>query len=135
MTVEGFDHVAITVTDVERTLDWYERVMGAQRLHHDLFLAGTIPVALLQIGSSRLSVHRADAPAAPHARVPTPGSADLCFRWSGTIDGARSAIETAGVKVVEGPVPRPASSGAMGSSVYCIDPDGNLVELLCVEWD
>ena len=43
--------------------------------------------------------------------------------------GARLVIDG---EVVDGPVPRPASTGAMGQSVYCRDPDGNLVELLTV---
>jgi catechol 2,3-dioxygenase-like lactoylglutathione lyase family enzyme len=133
MPVEGLDHVAITVADVEATLDWYERALGAERLHHDLFVSGAIPIALLQVGGSRLSVHRSEAPAAPHAEAPTPGSADLCFRWSGAIEEAVAALDAAGVEVVDGPVPRPASNGTMGQSVYCRDPDGNLVELLSVD--
>jgi catechol 2,3-dioxygenase-like lactoylglutathione lyase family enzyme len=133
MPVEGLDHVAITVADVEVTLDWYERALGAERLHHDLFLSGAIPIALLQVGGSRLSVHPASAPAAPHALAPTPGSADLCFRWSGPMEDAAAALAAAGVEVVEGPVPRPAANGQMGQSVYCRDPDQNLVELLSVD--
>jgi catechol 2,3-dioxygenase-like lactoylglutathione lyase family enzyme len=132
MAVEGLDHLAITVADVEATLDWYERALGAERLHHDLFVSGAIPIALLQVGGSRLSVHPAAAPARPHAVVPTPGSADICFRWSGPVSGALEALAAAGGEVEEGPVPRPASNGEMGESVYCRDPDGNLVELLTI---
>jgi catechol 2,3-dioxygenase-like lactoylglutathione lyase family enzyme len=128
--VDHIDHIALTVVDIEATLEWYEKVLGAERLHYELFRTGAIPVALLQVGGARLSVHLASAPAAPHARVPTPGSADLCFRWRGPIESAVAAIESAGVEVIEGPVPRPANNGEMGQSVYCIDPDGNLVELL-----
>jgi len=135
MSVAGvahLDHIALTVADVETTLTWYERVLGAERLHHDLFTSGAIPIAMLQIGGSRLSIHRAESPSAPHARVPTPGSADLCFRWTGSIDSAIAAIEAGGASVIEGPVPRPASNGETGRSVYCIDPDGNLIELLAL---
>lgn len=128
--VDHIDHIALTVANVEATLEWYEQVLGAERLHYELFRTGAIPIALLQVGGARLSVHLASAPAAPHARVPTPGSADLCFRWRGPIESAVAAIESAGVEVIEGPVPRPANNGEMGQSVYCIDPDGNLVELL-----
>lgn len=128
--VEGLDHVAITVTDVDVTLDWYERVLGAERLHEDLRLAGTIPIALLQVGGSRLSVHRAEAPAAPHAATPTPGSADLCFRDRRSASQIVAHLDAVGVMVVDGPVPRPASNGELGTSVYVRDPDRNLVELL-----
>jgi catechol 2,3-dioxygenase-like lactoylglutathione lyase family enzyme len=131
--VAGFDHVAITVADVDATLAWYERVLGAEPLHLDLWREGTLPIALLQVGASRMSVHPASAPAAPHAEVPTPGSADLCFRFDGPVDEILAMLDAAGVAVVDGPVPRPASNGAPGASVYFRDPDGNLLELLTVD--
>ena len=133
MPIEGFDHVAITVADVDATIDWYERVLGAEPLHLDLWRAGRMPVALLQIGASRLSVHPAAAPAAPHARTPTAGSADLCFRFVGPVTEILALLDAAGVAVVDGPVPRPASNGERGTSVYFRDPDGNLLELLTLD--
>jgi catechol 2,3-dioxygenase-like lactoylglutathione lyase family enzyme len=132
-TVAGLDHVAITVADVPATLDWYARVLGATPMLLEEFLAGTVPIAMLQIGASRLSVHPAAKPAAPHALVPTAGSADLCFRWSGPIASAVAALTAAGVAVEEGPVPRPAADGVRGSSVYFRDPDSNLLELLSTD--
>jgi catechol 2,3-dioxygenase-like lactoylglutathione lyase family enzyme len=130
MPIEGLDHVAITVADVDATIDWYVRVLGAEPLHLDLWRAGTIPIALVQIGASRLSIHPASAPAAPHARLPTAGSADLCFRFAGPVDEILAMLTAAGADVVDGPVPRPASNAQPGTSVYFRDPDGNLLELL-----
>ena len=85
------------------------------------------------MGASRLSVHPAAAPAAPHADAPTPGSADLCFRFDGPVAEILALLERAHVEVVDGPVPRPAASGEFGSSVYFRDPDGNLLELLTLD--
>ena len=133
MPVRALDHLAITVADVDRTLRFYERVLGAESLYEELFREGRIPVAMLQVGGSRLSVHPAAKPAAPHARVPTAGSADVCFRFDGPIADAKAMLEDAGVDVVLGPVPRPAADGAMGQSVYFTDPDGNLLELLSTD--
>ncbi len=135
MPIEGFDHVAITVADVDATVDWYHRVLAAEPLYRDLWLAGTMPVALLQVGAARLSVHPAAAPAAPHAQAPTPGSADLCFRFDGPVSRIFELLDAAGVAVEDGPVPRPASSGERGTSVYFRDPDGNLLELLTLHDD
>jgi catechol 2,3-dioxygenase-like lactoylglutathione lyase family enzyme len=131
--VSGFDHVAITVADVDATLAWYEQVLGAEPLHVDLWREGKLPVALLQVGGSRLSVHPARAPAAPHADAPTPGSADLCFRFDGPVAEILALLAAADVPVVDGPVARPASNGEPGTSVYFRDPDGNLLELLTLE--
>jgi len=128
--VLGFDHVAITVADVDATVDFYVRVLGADPLFLDRWKSGELPVALLQIGGARLSVHPAAAPAAPHATVPTPGSADLCFRYDGPVSGILARLAEHDVTVVDGPVPRPASDGSRGTSVYFRDLDGNLLELL-----
>ena len=135
MPIEGFDHVAITVADVDATVAWYQRVLGAEPLHWDLWQAGKLPIALLQVGASRLSVHPAAAPAAPHAAAPTPGSADLCFRFAGPVADILALLHEAGVAVEEGPVPRPAANGEFGSSVYFRDPDDNLLELLTLTTD
>jgi catechol 2,3-dioxygenase-like lactoylglutathione lyase family enzyme len=133
MPIAGLDHVAITVQDIPTTIEWYERVLGAQALHLDAWRAGRIPVVLLQLGGARLSVHDAAAPAAPHATTPTPGSADICFRFHGPIEEAAAMFANAGVDIVEGPVPRPAADDTRGVSIYCRDPDGNLVELLTTD--
>jgi len=133
MPVRGLDHVAITVADVERTLAFYRRALGAVVLYEDLWRAGRIPVVILQLGASRLSVHGAAQPAKPHARAPTAGSADLCFRWDGPLDAAAAQLAAAGVAVEEGPVPRPAADGKAGASLYFRDPDGNLLELLSTD--
>lgn len=132
MSVQGYDHVALTVADVNATIEFYERVLGAELCFADRWRAGAMPVAIIQIGGCRMSLHPASAPAKPHALAPTPGSADLCFRWSGPIETAVAALTAAGVAVEEGPVPRPANNGAMGLSVYFRDPDQNLLELLTI---
>ena len=131
--LRGLDHVAITVADIERTLAFYRRVLGADALYEDLWRAGNLPVVILQLGASRLSVHAAASPASPHARLPTPGSADLCFRWDGPLDAAARQLAAAGVAIEAGPVPRPAADGVPGASLYFRDPDGNLLELLSTD--
>lgn len=133
MPVRGLDHVALTCVDVEATLAFYKRVLGATTHFEDLWRAGKIPVAILQVGASRLSVHDAASPGEPRARVATPGSEDMCFRFDGPIGEAVKLLEENAVEIVEGPVPRPAADGANGQSVYFRDPDGNLVELLSTD--
>jgi catechol 2,3-dioxygenase-like lactoylglutathione lyase family enzyme len=121
------------VADVEATLAFYRRVLDAKPLYDDLWRAGKIPVVLLELPGCRLSVHAASAPARPHAAAPTPGSADLCFRWRGAIESAVARLERCGVAIEEGPVPRPAADGSPARSVYFRDPDGNLLELLTTD--
>ncbi len=131
--ISGFDHLAITCNDVDASIAFYSSVLGAELLLADLWHERKMPVAIMQIGSNRLSLHETAAPAKPHAQSPTPGSVDLCFRWVGPIDGAVSHLAQHDVAVVEGPVPRPASNGERGQSVYFRDLDGNLLELLTLD--
>jgi catechol 2,3-dioxygenase-like lactoylglutathione lyase family enzyme len=133
MSVRGLDHVAITCADLEVTLEFYKRVLGAESHFEDLWREGKIPVVLLQVGASRLSVHDAASPAKPHAQVPTPGSEDMCFRWDGSIGEAEALLRSHDIEIVLGPVPRPAADGSPGESVYFRDPDGNLLELLTTD--
>ena len=133
MSVRGLDHVAITCADIEATLGFYKRVLGAETHYEDLWREGKIPVVLLQVGGSRLSVHDAASPAEPHASTPMPGSEDMCFRWDGPIEEAEALLRNNDVEIVLGPVPRPAADGGAGQSVYFRDPDGNLVELLTTD--
>lgn len=130
MHVTGLDHVAITVADVDASIAWYARVAGAELLHADAWRSGSMPVALVQVGASRLSLHPAAAPASPHATVPTAGSGDICFGVADPIDDVLTWLRGLEVEVVEGPVPRPAATGVRGTSVYVRDPDGNLIEFL-----
>jgi catechol 2,3-dioxygenase-like lactoylglutathione lyase family enzyme len=128
--ISGFDHLAITCNDVDASIDFYARVLGAELLLAEQWRSRQMPVAIMQIGANRLSLHQAAAPAKPHAQAPTPGSVDLCFRWEGPITAAVDHLAAQGVAVIEGPVGRPASNGERGTSVYFRDLDGNLLELL-----
>lgn len=128
--ISGFDHLTITCNDVDASIDFYARVLGAELLLGELWHSRQLPVAIMQIGANRLSLHQAAAPASPHAQAPTPGSVDLCFRWEGPIAAAVDHLAAQGVAVIEGPVGRPASNGERGTSVYFRDLDGNLLELL-----
>jgi catechol 2,3-dioxygenase-like lactoylglutathione lyase family enzyme len=128
--ISGFDHLAITCNDVDASIDFYTRVLGAELLLAEQWRSRQMPVAIMQVGANRLSLHQAAAPARPHAQAPTPGSVDLCFRWEGPISAAVDHLAVNDVEVIEGPVGRPASNGERGTSVYFRDLDGNLLEFL-----
>jgi catechol 2,3-dioxygenase-like lactoylglutathione lyase family enzyme len=133
MPIRGLDHVAITCVDIEKTLVFYKNVLSAETHYEAEWRAGKIPVVIIQVGQSRMSIHDAASPAKPHANLPTPGSEDVCFRFDGPITEAEALLASHGVEVIEGPVPRPAADGTLGQSVYFRDPDGNLLELLSTD--
>ena len=61
-----------------------------------------------------------------------PGSLDLCFIASVSLDEVVKNFEKAKIRVIEGPVARTGAMGRM-RSVYVRDPDLNLVEVSVYE--
>lgn len=122
MRITGIDHVVLTVASVEASVDFYSRVLGL-----DVVTFGRGRTAL-RLGDQKINLHPADAPIAPHAARPAPGSADLCLVVVGEPDDAVARLADCGVPVELGPVDR---AGALGPirSLYVRDPDRNLVEL------
>ena len=37
MNLEGIDHIALAVPDVERTVKWYVEVLGLERQHEEVW--------------------------------------------------------------------------------------------------
>lgn len=122
MTVQGIDHLVLTVADVERTVAFYTEAVGGTA---ETFAGGRRAVSF---GDAKLNLHPADDVYSPHARRPEPGTADFCLVVDEPIASVRERLREAGVEVVHGPVEKVGACGRM-ESVYVTDPDGNLVEL------
>lgn len=121
MPIRAIDHLVLTVGDIEATVAFYER-LGMRR---EVF--GEDRVAL-RFGTQKLNLHRAGAEIVPHARRPTPGSADLCFLVDTPLEQVAAELAAAGIPVEVGPLVRSGAAGEI-RSLYLRDPDGNLVEL------
>jgi catechol 2,3-dioxygenase-like lactoylglutathione lyase family enzyme len=135
MPVKGFDHLAVTVEDVERAVEFYTDLLGAESMLLDEFRSGSSPIATMIIGENRINVHPSPPRVSSHlvARRPSPGSVDICFRWSGSIEEVIALLAERDLPVVEGPVPRISADGQRAVSVYTRDPDGNLLEFLTTD--
>jgi catechol 2,3-dioxygenase-like lactoylglutathione lyase family enzyme len=122
MHIEQLDHLVLTVRDIERSIAFYVDVLGMRALSF-----GDNRRALV-FGEQKINLHPADAPIAPHAAQPTPGSADLCFITQTPIAEVVEHLATHGVEMEAGPVPRTGARGPI-VSVYFRDPDDNLIEV------
>ncbi len=123
--VAGLDHAVIAVSDWEASNAFYRDVVGAEVVTLDGGRAFRY-----RFGEQGLNVHGPGVGATPVARIPVqPGSADLCFVWTGTLEEAVDHLERHDVVVEEGPVPRRGARGD-GESVYFRDPDGSLLEFI-----
>jgi catechol 2,3-dioxygenase-like lactoylglutathione lyase family enzyme len=128
----GIDHIAITVSDLEAACRFYERLFGAEtRVNHAPH--GKPLVRQIALGGALLSVHQAGNGIELVAKKPTIGSADICFRWDGSIASAVGLLRERGIEIIEGPVPRHTANGVPSQSVYFRDLDANLIELMAIE--
>lgn len=122
MRIDGLDHLVLTVRDLQATIAFYTRVLGMEEV---TFGGGRRALAF---GAQKINLHEAGREYEPKAAVPTPGSADLCFITTESPSAVVAHLKTCRVQVIEGPVKRTGASGPI-MSVYCRDPDGNLVEI------
>src|SRR6266700_1376699 len=122
MHIDALDHVVLTVRDLERTCEFYSRVLGMRVVE---FQGGR---KALQFGGQKFNLHQAGNEFEPKAAVPTPGSIDLCLLTSVPLNDVVEHLRVNRVEIIEGPVNK---TGAVGSllSVYMRDPDGNLIEV------
>ena len=128
--IEDFDHVAITVADLDRCCRFYDELFGARTIR-DKIVDGKVVVRQTLIGGgAMLSIHQSGNGLDLVARKPTVGSADFCMRWTGAIEPAVALLKRKGITIIEGPVPRNNAFGEMRLSVYFRDLDDNLVELM-----
>jgi catechol 2,3-dioxygenase-like lactoylglutathione lyase family enzyme len=122
VTITGLDHLVLTVADLDRTIAFYQRVLGMRPV---TFGQGRRALAF---GPSKINLHQAGHEFTPRAAHPVPGSADLCLVTSTPLDEVVAHLGASGVPVEEGPVPRTGAQGPM-TSVYLRDPDQNLIEI------
>lgn len=122
MRINRLDHLVLTVADLEATVDFYTRALG---MRVRAFGGGRLA---LRFGEQKINLHEAGREFEPKARVPVPGSADLCFVVERPLAEWVEHLAELDVPLVEGPVPRDGALGPM-TSIYVRDPDGNLLEL------
>jgi catechol 2,3-dioxygenase-like lactoylglutathione lyase family enzyme len=124
IAIDRIDHLVLTVFDLERTIEFYARVLGMAPV---TFAGGRRGLAF---GRQKLNLHQAGAEFEPRALKPAPGAIDLCFISTTPLEQVKAELEAHGIVVIQGPV---AKTGALGPmmSVYFRDPDGNLIEV-CV---
>ncbi|MBU8546554.1 MULTISPECIES: VOC family protein [Roseomonadaceae] len=123
--VDRLDHLVITCADVGTSANWYERVLGMERESY-----GEQRRTAVKFGGQKINLRPRDASQAEwfSSVVAEPGTQDLCFIVTVSADDIAAHLRSCGVTVELGPV---AKAGALGpiTSVYCRDPDGNLIEI------
>ena len=117
--ITRFDHIVLTVRDIERSVAFFVRVLGMEAV---TFGAGR---RALKFGDQKINLQTLGQETRNFAGI---GSGDVCFVTEWSTEDVLAHLAREGVPVVVGPV---AKTGALGpiTSVYINDPDGNLLEI------
>jgi catechol 2,3-dioxygenase-like lactoylglutathione lyase family enzyme len=144
MVARALDHVAITVSDTERSLGFYCDLLGLEKVEQHPLEGDKIEKAL-GLSGARAQSTRLSAPGTPSILIdlmefhaPETGK---CIPPSGAVgsthfclavDGLADVYETLtakGVEFVSEPVTFELTEGSV-TVVFTHDPDGNVVELM-----
>ena len=123
--IERVDHIVLTTRDKDACIRFYTEVLGMKL---EKFRTPTEERLALKFGAQKINLHEWGSEFTPRAHVAVPGSLDLCFIASTSLDEVMQKLEKNNIPILEGPV---AKTGAKGPirSVYVRDPDLNLVEI------
>jgi catechol 2,3-dioxygenase-like lactoylglutathione lyase family enzyme len=121
-----FDHIVLTVNDIEETVKFYERVLGFER---EIFQGSDgQPRYALRFGDQKINLQDRATDTANKAQTPTFGSGDFCLIAAVPLQEVLAHLRAENIAIAAGPVTRRGAVGPM-RSVYFRDPDGNLVEV------
>lgn len=122
---DRFDHIVLTVADIDATVDFYERVLGFEK--EEFPGSDGAPRYALRFGNSKINLQTLATKTVNKAQAPTHGSADFCMVAAVPLDRVVAHLRTENIAMI-GPVSRRGAIGQM-RSVYFRDPDQNLVEV------
>jgi catechol 2,3-dioxygenase-like lactoylglutathione lyase family enzyme len=119
--LQGIDHVALAVRDVELSAAWYTEVLGLERRFEDVW--GSYP-AVVGVGSTSLALF----PVEGSDPAPAPGRNVLTMRHVAfRVD--RSNFEIAQTVLKERGIAIEFQDHGLAHSFYFRDPDGHQIEI------
>lgn len=94
--IDHLDHLVLTSTQPDATIDFYTRVLGMQL---ERFGEGRIA---FRFGNQKINLHVRGQEFEPNAHLPVPGALDLCFIASIPLDAVIERLAQANWPIVEG---------------------------------
>ena len=123
--IDHIDHVVLTTRDVSACLHFYSEILGMKL---EKFQTPTETRLALKFGKQKINVHEWGKEFTPRAHVAAPGTLDLCFMASISLEEVISKLKNSKIEILEGPVLKTGATSKL-RSVYVRDPDLNLVEI------
>lgn len=122
MRIDRLDHIVFTVASIDRTIEFYRRVLGMEPA---TFAGGRRALAF---GRQKINLHEVGKEFAPRAHLAAAGTGDVCFIAAVPLADVIAHLKAEGVPIEQGPVPKTGATGPI-TSVYIRDPDRNLIEI------
>lgn len=135
MTIEGleFDNVAVSVTDLTKSLEWYQRVFGFEVVYRTFSTVVDAELVIIERGAARIELlaqrgarEHPDAPIVPGPHLQTSGLKAIVFRTD-DLEGITAYLETCSVQF-EWKIQTLSADGLRSTMVR--DPDGVLINVL-----
>ena len=123
--IDRIDHIVLTTRDKAACIRFYTEILGMQLVS---FRTPTEERLALSFGRQKINLHEWGREFEPKAHVPVPGSQDLCFISSVSLEEVQSRLQRNDVKILQGPVDKTGATGPI-RSLYVRDPDLNLIEI------
>ena len=123
--IDHIDHVVLTTRDLSSCLRFYSEILGMKL---EKFQTPTAQRLALKFGNQKINIHEWGREFTPRAHVAAPGTLDLCFIASVSLEQVMEKLTQAKVEILEGPVMKTGATSKI-RSVYVRDPDLNLVEI------
>jgi catechol 2,3-dioxygenase-like lactoylglutathione lyase family enzyme len=123
--IDRVDHIVLTTRDLDACVRFYTDVLG---MTLEKFRTPTEERLALKFGKQKINLHVWGKEFVPRAHVAVPGSLDLCFISSTSLEEVARKLQAKNVKIVDGPVDKTGATGPI-RSVYVRDPDLNLIEI------
>lgn len=124
--LEQLDHVAITVSDLDRSTEWYVETLGME--HRFPGLWDGVPV-MLGLGSTLVALFPAKGEERPGAGQPAVRVAHFAFRANrANFKAAQGELLAKGLAVS-------FQDHDISHSIYFSDPDGHQLEITTYELD
>ena len=123
--IDRVDHIVLTTRDLDACVRFYTEVLG---MTLEKFRTPTEERLALKFGRQKINLHVWGSEFIPRAHVAVPGSLDLCFISSTSLEKVVEKLKVMDVNIEEGPVDKTGATGPI-RSVYVRDQDLNLIEI------